>query len=677
MLGPWLAGLLAATTTTPENTDLPNLMVTGRVIVAATNGVSIVSAQQLEQRAARHPQELFTSVPGAWISRGSGQEHLTAIRSPVLTGAGACGAFLVLEDHIPLRPAGFCNVNQLFEVNLRQAAEVRVLRGPGLAQHGANALHGTIDVASPTATDDAVFLEFGSQDYRRAGVNLGLGNLNLAGNFTESGSFRRDEDYRHTLINLRHAGSLGDAAIVNTLSFADLDQETAGFVVGENAFRDDALRRSNGNPEAFRDAYALRAASHWQWQDGAGTAIRLSPYFRHSKMDFLQHFLPGQPVEENSHTSGGIQFNLGGGRLGQNLGVGGHLEVFHGHLREFQHGPVENGSAFLTATRPAGLHYDYGVTGGSVALWARQQWRLGSGLLLEAGLRGEWLYYDYDNRTLTGNTRDDGSVCGFGGCLFSRPADRADDFFNLAPALNLSGPWMDSSRWRLRLARGYRPPQATELYRLQNEQAVADLNSETLDSIAVGIEGGGRLRYSIEGFFQRKRDAILRDAEGLNISDGKTRHVGVEWSLEMTLAPEWSVQTVGSYALHRYRFDRQAALGETIRSGNDVDTAPRRQGSAILNWRPRAHTAVSVRVDYLGAYYLDAANTARYGGHTLLNVDARLPLGKQWHAAFRARNLLGKRYAERADFAFGRFRYFPGEGRSLFVELGWRDGRGE
>jgi len=47
-----------------------------------------------------HIHELLTRVSGVWLSRGSGQEHLTAIRSPVLTGAGSCGAFLFLEDGI-------------------------------------------------------------------------------------------------------------------------------------------------------------------------------------------------------------------------------------------------------------------------------------------------------------------------------------------------------------------------------------------------------------------------------------------------------------------------------------------------------------------------------------------------------------------------------------------------
>ena len=80
-----------------------------------------------------HSSEVLNRAPGTMIQRGSGQESLTALRSPVLTGAGACGAVLVLEDGIPIRPVGSCNVNELFEVNIEQAAAVEILRGPGSA----------------------------------------------------------------------------------------------------------------------------------------------------------------------------------------------------------------------------------------------------------------------------------------------------------------------------------------------------------------------------------------------------------------------------------------------------------------------------------------------------------------------------------------------------------------
>src|SRR5262245_62408936 len=93
--------------------------------------IRAVSAEELGLVGAVHISEALARVPGAWISRGNGQEHLTAIRSPVFTGAGSCGAFYMAEDGVPLRAAGFCNVNALSEVDSQQAARIEVLRGPG------------------------------------------------------------------------------------------------------------------------------------------------------------------------------------------------------------------------------------------------------------------------------------------------------------------------------------------------------------------------------------------------------------------------------------------------------------------------------------------------------------------------------------------------------------------
>ena len=47
---------------------------------------------------------------------------------------------------------------------------------------------------------------------------------------------------------------------------------------------------------------------------------------------------------------------------------------------------------------------------------------------LFADARAEFIEYDYSNRMISGNTREDGSKCGFGGCYYNRPSDRKDDF---------------------------------------------------------------------------------------------------------------------------------------------------------------------------------------------------------------------------------------------------------
>ena len=88
---------------------------------------SIITKEEIEEIGATHANEVLARVPGVWVNRGSGQEHLTAIRYAVYTGSGACGEFSFLEDGIPIRPVGFCNVNNLFELNTEQAQVIEAV----------------------------------------------------------------------------------------------------------------------------------------------------------------------------------------------------------------------------------------------------------------------------------------------------------------------------------------------------------------------------------------------------------------------------------------------------------------------------------------------------------------------------------------------------------------------
>jgi outer membrane cobalamin receptor len=678
-MNPSLLVLLAALNAAqPDAAELPPLEITGRDIdPGSAQATASLSAEAIETIRPTHPAELFTRLPGTWITRGSGQEHLSAVRSPLLTGAGGCGALLILEDGIPVRPPGFCNVNNLFEINLLQADSLRVLRGPGGLGHASGGLHGVIDVRSRSPRFnplDRLTVEAGGEEYRRVALSLtedvGQGVIGLDANGVDAGSFREDEGYEHQFLNLGHLTPTGWGQLETRLNLARLDQDTAGFIFGEDSFRDPELRRQNLNPEAYRRATAARFLTRASWSSGA-TESRLTGFARRSRMTFLQHFLPGKPLERNGQVSLGVQFDqqrLGALGGDTDLDWGLDVEWFRGDLSQEQFAPAE-GSPFLVATRPVGQHYDYEVDGqrlgGYLALagdlTAHWRWR--------AGLSADFLRYDYDNFLAPGNLTDSGEPCGFGGCLYTRPDDRSDRFFDVAPEVTFSRELDQGLLW-IRLARGLRAPQATELYRLQSGQTVADLDSEVLDAIELGIRGGERLRWEVVAFAQRKDNFIFRDSEGFNVSDGRTRHVGVEFDTRWAINDVLSAGFRGTYAAHTYQFDRQAS-GEAIVSGRDIPSAPRRLWSADLNWTPSDRLRTQLAVESTGRYYLDAANSRRYGGHTLLHAAMDYRIDTQWQVGLRLRNLTGKRYAERADFAFGNYRYFPGAGRTVFVNLSY------
>ena len=128
-----------------------------------------------------HINEAMQRVAGAWISRGNGQESLTALRSPVLTGAGSCGAFFMAFDGIGLRSPGFCNVNQMFDANTEQAGAIEVIKGPATALYGSGALHGVINVLSAAPSDEhSLAVEAGPDDYYRGKYAYGLSLIHIS-----------------------------------------------------------------------------------------------------------------------------------------------------------------------------------------------------------------------------------------------------------------------------------------------------------------------------------------------------------------------------------------------------------------------------------------------------------------------------------------------------------------
>ncbi|WP_162178342.1 TonB-dependent receptor [Parvularcula oceani] len=95
--------------------------------------ISVLLEEEVRLVSPRAPAELLNRAAGVFVQSGSGREHLTAIRSPVLTGGAGAGSFLYLQDGIPLRAAGFANVNGLFDAQLPFAEAVEIVRGRAMS----------------------------------------------------------------------------------------------------------------------------------------------------------------------------------------------------------------------------------------------------------------------------------------------------------------------------------------------------------------------------------------------------------------------------------------------------------------------------------------------------------------------------------------------------------------
>jgi outer membrane receptor protein involved in Fe transport len=339
-------------------------------------------------------------------------------------------------------------------------------------------------------------------------------------------------------------------------------------------------------------------------------------------------------------------------------------------LTEFQPGPATDGTPGANAIRPAGFHYDYGVDSRTLGATVSTDYAFADHWRASAAVRADTTNYDYDNHMLAGNTDQNGVTCGASGCLYARPADREDSFGNVSPRLTLAWEYGGNNVY-LNASRGFRPPEMTELYRLQRQQSVADLHSEQMNSYELGWKARytGSLAIDTALFYMEKDHVILRDSNGFNVGNGATRHRGLEY--DITWTNYLVLRLSGSIARHEYEFSRAIEGGETIIAGNDVDTAPRNLHSIEVSksFGETGDWKTSLAWRYVGSYFLNAANTAKYPGHKVADLRLRYQGFGGLGLTLQLDNLFDTAYADRADFAFGNYRYFPARGRAAFLSV--------
>ncbi|MDN3379970.1 MULTISPECIES: TonB-dependent receptor [unclassified Pseudoalteromonas] len=633
--------------------------------------ISSITQAQLDLIAPTHIEQVLKKIAGANVQHGNGQEYLPALRSPVLSGAGACGGILTAEDGIPLRAAGFCNINELFEAHTEMAERVEVLKGPGSALYGSNAVHGVINVITPDTTYDEhlLGLDLGSYGYSRfklrSGKDLDNQGIGINASVTHDTGYRDDESVDQEKLNLRHRYTNDELSITTGLSYTNLDQKTAGFIEGFESYKDDEIAQQNFDPDAFREASSFRLWSKAQWQTEQDM-LTITPYVRNQSMTFFKHFLPGTPLEENSQSGVGIQSlwqHAYSNTFTLNLGL--DSEYTRADFLQYQDQPTQ-GSDFLIATVPQGKHYDYNVTSILLAPFVSLDWQW-QALSVSLGARFERLNYDYTNNMLAGRTDENGNECGFGGCRYSRPPSSENTFTNTSPKLGLSYQLTANNYLYANLSKGYRAPQAAELYQLQRDQQVADLESETADNLEFGFKGQyQQLHYVFSAYAMNKENVIFRDSDFFTVNDGQTQHRGIELELDYQLTDTLQLALAASHAKHTYSYD-QTLSGININS-NEIDTAPRNVANLQANWQITNNTLVALEWHHVSDYFTDPENQHNYAGHNLLNLRATWQATEQLKLTARINNLMDTAYAERADYtSFTGDRYFPGDPRNIMI----------
>jgi iron complex outermembrane receptor protein len=658
--------------------NLPEVVVSSsrEVQLASTTPVSVgvIRGDEIRETRGHHPAEIVNRTPGVYVSNFGGEGHATAIRQPITTKA----LYAYLEDGVPIRSTGFFNHNALYEINIPQAGRLEVIKGPGTAVYGSDAVGGVVNAFTrdPSQHPEAeLFLEGGSTTYLRglgtASTTVGRSGFRADVNATRSDGWRQGAPYERQSGTVRWDYALSDRSRLKTIAaVSHIDQPGDG---GSDLTLDDfnAAPSLTYTPIAARRVFAARLSTELQVR-GETSSFGATLYTRYNELDLLPYWqLSFDPQAwESRHRSVGVltRYRKMVAPLRTNLSTGVDLEYTPGSRLETQVVPQRTGQIFSSYTLGE-VQYDYDVTFWQASPYAQADVSLPGRVQLSAGARYDHIGYDYANRLsdlATGSHR--------------RPASTGVTFDRLSPKLGATWELAANANVFASYREAFRAPSESQLFRQGSAVSTVDLKPVRAKSWEAGFRTalGGVVTLEATGYSMRLRDDIVTffdPSNGLRLTQnaGATNHRGVEIGLGLGLVRGLRLDGALSYAKHSY-VEWQPRPGVDY-TGNEMELAPRVIGNSRLSYRPAFFSSGVVAVEWvkLGSYWMDPENTHKYDGHDLFNVFATVPVTANLEVSGRITNLADRRVAETTSFnAQQGERFRPGAPRQFFLGAQYR-----
>ena len=634
--------------------------------------VNVISSESVEQVKPAHPSEILERVPGVHVNNIGGEGHMTAIRQPLTVDP----VYLFLEDGIPIRSTGFFNPNALYEVNVPQAGGIEVLKGPGTALYGSDAIGGVINVltASPPLQPEAgLTFEGGEHGWLRflgtAGTMIGDDGIRADLNITRTDGWREAMEYERQSVTLRWDRFLNNGAKLKTvLAVSNIDQQTAGI---SPLTWDDYQNNPTVNyaPISYRDVLAVRLSSEYE-RKTADSLLSITPYLRSNSTELLANWsLSFDPlISEVTNDSVGLllKYRRDLDPYRSRIIVGADIDYSPGRHEEQSIDPVREGRVYTDYT-VGNTIYDYDVAFQALSPYVHGEISPTDQLRISTGLRYDLIGYDYDNNL---TALDSG--------LHRRPESTKVQYNHLSPKLGATYAFSDQWSSFVSYRHAFRAPSETQLFRSGSAEDTVNLEPVKVDSYELGMRGeshDGRLNYEFAVYHMTKTDDIVRFDDGptrIFVNAGETLHRGFEAGFGAEMLDRMRLDIAYSNARHTY--EQWSPTPEVDYSGNEIVYAPRETINTRLTYQPDLFRGGRVELEWqhLGSYWMDNANTHRYGGYSLFNLRGDFNLNKQFNVYARVMNLTDKRYATRASYnSFRGEEYAPGMPRTVYIGMSY------
>ncbi|MCR4530179.1 TonB-dependent receptor [Acinetobacter venetianus] len=647
--------------------------------------ISKINAQDIEDKHATFIGQVLNQAPGVRMNDLGNEQHMMSIRQPITTAA----VYQYLEDGLSIRPVGVFNHNALYEVNLAGIDNIEILRGPASSLYGSNAIGGTINflTKAPSLTPTAnIGLSASSEGYRRldAGASntfdsaYGEHGLRISAYASDRGNSWQDHaESNKQSVTLRHDWHISDATqLKNIVSYNHLKADMTG-----SLNTDDYNKRPGYSYQTFtyREVDATRISSQLShsWSDQQQSQATL--YYRDNTTDqnpsynIRTDIKNGKPTGTYSGQTTYNAFQSYGLNLQHSMNFD-QVKLIVGAMAD--HSPNQAKTNDIEVFRdPNTLVYtgykqrqllrDFNVDVNNQALYSQINWQAVENLKLVAGARYDWISYDYDNKLtpskVTGAPDEKRN--------FHKASPQLGFVWNITPDMDLYSNW----------SQGFVPPEVSSLYGAN--LVTPDLKEATFNNIDAGLRFkllDDRLDGEITLYRLNGKDEVISYTKPDNTREprnaGKTLHQGIEiggtWKISDLY--DQRLKLSGSWAKHEYKEFQPSSVLDY--SGNTMPSAPKTFGTVEYQIKPTPELSLSAEGVYVGAYWVNDANTEKYDGHTILNLRANYRKAA-YEIYGQILNATDVHYAESTSFSNNQVSYTPAAPRTYLVGLSYHFGK--
>ncbi|WP_298707140.1 TonB-dependent receptor [Chitinophaga sp.] len=629
--------------------------------------ISTLNAQTLRETKATSLEQVLNKVSGVYMVDLGNEQHTMAIRQPI----GYKSLFLYLEDGLPIRTVGDFNHNALIEINMAALQRIEVIRGPASSLYGSEAVGGAVNflTAQPAqVTTGKIQAEMNDGGYKRTDFNLSgtKGKLGVwfGGYYGDQRNGRIDHsDFHKLALTLKTQYKFNERATwTNTATFVDYKTDQTGGVDSSNFY---SRNYKSMHTFSYRlvKAFRFRSTLEQQWSDRDQTSF--SVFYRHNEIGqnpFYAIKTTSNPlkargeINSDAFQSGGLlvqhrkRFGWKGASITAGLSADYSPATYHAQYIDVDRDAKGN---FIGYTRTDSVLTDYKVDLVNSALYVQGEMNPFKNMKLIAALRYDRMDYRFDNYLPPS--------------AFTGAPDERNHYQAWTPKLGLTYDFGHGRGLYANYSVGFAPPNISELYR---GVKVPVLQPATYRNYEIGgwMAFAGRKGHAEASIYRMDGEneiisVRLADNSTENRNAGETKHSGVEWSVRYDLLPSLQIRTGGTYAQHDFvEFEDKG----TSYNGNRMNTAPEWITNSEVNWKPSFVSGLRLGMEWqhVGSYFMDPANTARYGGYDLFNARAGYQLGS-FECWVNCRNLFDVTYATTAEkSAFGAS-YRPGPVRTF------------